>query len=74
MPGNVIVFVVVVFPLPQLNVAPVVVDKAVNVSLIVVHVKTVGEAIAALGIGVFWITVVLAEAVHPLDGSVIVSV
>ena len=43
----------VVFPPPQLNVAPTVVDEAVRVSLVVTHVKTEGEAIAALGTGVF---------------------
>ena len=42
-----------VFPPPQLNVAPVVVDDAVNVSLVVTQVKITGVEIAALGTGVF---------------------
>ena len=44
---------VVVFPPPQLNVAPAVVDEAVKVSLVVTQVKTTGVAIAAFGTGVF---------------------
>ena len=44
---------VVVFPPPQLTVAPAVVDEAVNTWLVVTHVKAAGVAIAALGTGVF---------------------
>ena len=50
------------------------VDEAVNISLVVVHVNTVGAATLALGTGVFCVTVADAELVHPLDGSVTVTV
>ena len=66
--------VAVVTPPPQLKVAPLVVDAAVKVSLVVVHVKVAGAAILALGATVFWITVPDAEAVQLLDGSVTVTV
>ena len=46
-----------------------VVEDAVKVSLVFIQVSVVGEAITAFGIGVFCITVVVADAVHPLDGS-----
>ena len=44
---------VVVIPAPQLNVAPPVVDEAVNTSLGLVQVKTVGAATLALGAVIF---------------------
>ena len=47
------VFVVVVTPPPQLNVAPVVVDDAVKVTFKVVQVKIAEGAIATLGGVVF---------------------
>jgi len=40
-------------PPPQLNVAPVVVEEAVNVSEVVTQVKTTGAAILALGVVIF---------------------
>ena len=72
--GDEMVLVVVVFPPPQLKVAPPVVEEAVNVSLIVVQVKTLGAAILALGAVVFCATVADAMLVHPFDGSVTVTV
>ena len=63
-----------VTPPPQLNVAPPVVEEAVNVSLVVVQVKTVGAATLAFGTVVFCVTVAEAELVQPLDGSVTVTV
>ena len=38
-----------VIPPPQLNVAPPVVEEAVSVSLVVLHVKVTGAATLALG-------------------------
>ena len=66
--------VAVVTPPPQLNVAPPVVDDAVNVSVVVVQVKTVGAATLAFGAVVFCVTVADAVLVQPLDGSVTVIV
>ena len=54
--------------------APPVVDDAVNVSLVVVQVKTAGAATLALGTVIFCVTVADAELVHPFDGSVTVTV
>ena len=51
--GEETVFVAVVIPAPQLNVAPPVVDEAVNTSLGLLHVKTVGAATLALGAVMF---------------------
>lgn len=67
------VLVDVVFPPPQLNVAPAVLDEAVKVSLMLVHVSSIGEEILTFGAIIFWVTVVEAEPVHPLDGSVAVT-
>ena len=67
-------FVVVVTPPPQLKVAPPVVDEAVKFSEVNEHVKTEGAAILALGAVVFCVTVALAVLVHPLAGSVTVTV
>ena len=74
MAGVVTVFVAVVIPAPQLNVAPPFVDDAVNVSLVIVQVKTVGAAMLAFGGVIFWLTVVDAVFVHPLTGFVTVTV
>jgi len=63
----------VVIPPPQLNVAPPVVEDAVNVSLKVAQVRIPGEAIAALGGVLVWITFTEAEAVQPFAGSVTVT-
>ena len=62
-----------VFPPPQLNVAPAVLDEAVNVSLVLVHVSSVGGEILRFGATISWIIVTEAEPVHPLDGSVAVT-
>lgn len=64
----------VVTPPPQLNVAPAVVDEAVSVSEVEEQVSVVGAVIEALGEVMFWVTVVPAPAVQPLDGSVTVTV
>ena len=66
--------VAVVTPAPQLNIAPGVVDEAVNVSLVFVHVSVVGVAIPALGAAIFWLIVTDADAVQPLAGLVTVTV
>ena len=65
--------VAVVTPPPQLNVAPVVVDEAVKVSLVRTQVKTVGDAMLAFGLTIFCVTVEEAETVQPLTGSVTVT-
>ena len=67
------VLVAVVMPPPQLNVAPAVVELAVNVVLVVVHVSGAGGAMLTFGGVMFWITVIDAVAVHPLPGSVAVT-
>jgi hypothetical protein len=66
--------VVVVLPPPQLNVAPVVVDDAVRITLVTEQVNVAGTAMLALGDIVFCVTVCVAVAVHPFDGSVTVTV
>ena len=58
------------FPPPQLNVAPTVVDDAVSVTLLVVQVSVAGVAILAFGVAIFWLTVVEVVLVHPFEGSV----
>lgn len=73
-PGPVTVLLTVVTPPPQLKVAPVVVEEAVSVSVVVVQVKVTGAAMAELGGVVFWVTVTDAVLVHPFDGSVTVTV
>ena len=73
-PGVDTVFVVVIFPPPQSNVAPAVVDDAVNVTLVTAHVNTAGEAILAFGVVMFCVTVADAVLVQPFDGSVTVTV
>ena len=72
-PGFEIVWLAVVTPPPQLNVAPVVVDDAARTSVVAVHVNTDGGAMLALGAVMFWVTVVVAKAVQPLVGSVTVT-
>ena len=67
-------FVAVVFPPPQLNVAPPVVDEAVNVSLVSEHVRTTGVLMLTFGMLPFWVTVAAAVFVQPLLGSVTVTV
>ena len=74
MAGDDTVLVVVVTPPPQLNVAPPVLDEAVNVSLIRLQVKTVGAATPALGAVMFCVTLADALLVQPLAGSVTVTV
>ena len=64
----------VVTPPPQLKVAPLVVDEAVKVSVVVVQVKAAGAAILALGATIFCITATDADAVQLLDGSVTITV
>ena len=72
--GEETVFVAVVIPAPQLNVAPPVVDEAVNTSLGLLQVRTVGAATLAFGAVIFWLTVAEAVLVQPFDGSVTVTV
>ena len=64
----------VVTPPPQLNVAPVVVDDAVKVSLGEAQVIGVGDAIDAFGLVVFCATITDAVLVQPFAGSVTVTV
>ena len=66
--------VAVVIAPAQLKVAPPVVEDAVNVSLIFVHVRAVGAAILALGTVVFCVTVADMVFMHPLAGFVTVTV
>ena len=67
------VFVAVVIPAPQLKVAPPVVEEAVSVTLVVAQVNIAGAAILAFGAVIFCITVAFALIVHPLLGSVTVT-
>ena len=62
------------FPPPQSNVAPTVVDDAVSVILVKVQVSTAGGAILAFGATMFCITVADAVMVQPLAGLVTVTV
>ena len=71
--GDEIEFVDVVIPLPQLNVAPVVVDEAVNISTVFEHVNWAGVAMLTLGGVIFCDTITEAVLVHPFDGSVTVT-
>ena len=63
-----------VTPPPQLNVAPVVVEVAVIVSLVFVQVKMPGAPTPALGAVIFCVTVAEAVLVHPFEGSVTVTI
>ena len=73
-PGAETVFVVVVFPPPQSNVAPPVVEDAVNVTLVLVQVSTAGAAMLALGATADCVTVTEEVLVQAFDGSVTVTV
>ena len=64
---------VVVLPPPQLNVAPVVVDDAVRVTLLTEQVNVAGTAMLALGGVTICVTVCEAVAVQPLVGFVTVT-
>ena len=66
-------FAAVVIPPPQLKVAPPVVEDAVNVSEVVLQVKTTGADMPAFGTAIFCVTVVVAIVVHPFAGSVTVT-
>ena len=70
MPAIDILFVLPVPPPLHVNVAPAVVDEAESVVLVTVQFNTVGGAILTLGVVVFCVTVVDAEAVQPFAGSV----
>ena len=63
-----------VLPPPQLNVAPIVVDDAVRVTLVTEQVNVAGTAMLALGGVMVCVTVCEAVAVHPFAGSVTVTV
>ena len=62
-----------VTPPPQLNVAPAVVEVAVNTSLVVVQVRMTGGAIPALGGVTVCVTVTEVVLVQPFAGSVTVT-
>jgi hypothetical protein len=66
--------VAVVTPPPQLYVAPAVVDEAVIVTLVTLQVRVAGGAMLTFGGVIVWETVTEADAVHPLAGSVTVTV
>ena len=66
-------FVAVVTPPPQLNVAPLVVDAAVNVVDVTAQVNVAGVPILAFGGLTVCVTVTAAVVVQPLDGSVTVT-
>jgi hypothetical protein len=57
-----------------LYVAPAVVDEAVIVTLVTAQVSVAGGAILTFGGVMFCVTATDAEAVHPLAGSVTVTV
>jgi hypothetical protein len=61
---------VAVVTVPQLKVAPVVVDDAVMVTLVTAQVSVAGGAMLTLGGMIAWLTVVEAELVQPFEGSV----
>jgi hypothetical protein len=62
-----------VVTVPQLKVAPVVVDDAVIVMLVTAQVSVAGGAMLTLGGVIAWLTVVEAELVQPFEGSVTVT-
>jgi len=64
---------VAVVTVPQLKVAPVVVDDAVMVTLVTAQVSVAGGAMLTLGGMIAWLTVVEAELVQPFEGSVTVT-
>ena len=57
-----------------MKVAPVVIDDAVNVSLVLIQVRVVGAAILTLGGVIVCVTVTKAVFVQPFEGSVTVAV
>ena len=61
-------------PPPQSYVTPGVVDEAVSVTLVTAQVSWAGGAMLILGVTIFWVTATEAEALHPLAGSVTVTV
>jgi hypothetical protein len=69
-PAELTDFVLPVPPLLHVKVAPAVVDEAESVVLVTVQFNTAGVAILTLGVVIFCVTVVEAEAVQPLAGSV----
>jgi hypothetical protein len=69
-PAELTDFVLPVPPLLHVKVAPAVVDEAESVVLVTVQFNTAGVAILTLGVVVFCVTVVDAEAVQPFAGSV----
>ena len=73
-PGVETDFVVVVTPPPQLNVAPTVDEDAVIVTLRTVQVSAAGGAMLTFGAVIFCVTVADADAEHPFEGSVTVTV
>lgn len=70
MPAVVTDLVLPVPPPLHAKLAPAVVDEAESVVLVTVQFNTVGGAILTLGVFVFCVTVVDAEAVQPFAGSV----
>ena len=67
-------FVAVVTPAPQLNVAPVVVEEAVKVMLVVEQDKVAGVAMLEFGSAMFCVIVIVAVVEQPFVGSVTVTV
>jgi hypothetical protein len=55
-------------------VAPAVVDEAVNVTELLIQFNCAGVAMLTFGGVVFCVTILDADAVHPLAGSVAVTV
>ena len=72
-PAVFIVWEGVVFPPPQSNVLPAVVDDADKVLVGLEHDKGVGTAMLTFGVAMFWLTMAEAVAVQELDGSVTVT-
>jgi hypothetical protein len=62
-----------VVTVPQLKVAPAVVEEAVMVTLVTAQVSIAGGAMLTLGGVIAWLTVVEAELVQPFEGSVTVT-
>jgi hypothetical protein len=73
-PGEETVLVVLVLPPPQSYVTPGVVEEAVSVTVVTVHVNAGGGAILTFGGEPLCDMVVEAVAVHPFVGSVTVTV
>ena len=62
-----------VVTVPQLKVAPAVVEEAVMVMLVTAQLSVAGGAMLTLGGVIAWLTVVEAELVQPFEGSVTVT-